>query len=179
MQSSQALYLTSNNTYTSSQYGSIWFTRDSASTVNGESFSSLIAATCANNTPGLNYTSLDDCQNFQGVGYVVQYNFTGLHTSPTYQALADQAIARYATNDPTITIKATIAPLPITQIEKSFGQSEDAFLSWFLVSQSRSVPTHSSPIGIYLISFVFRFTDGFELSIHCRIFRCICESIFL
>ena len=74
-------------------------------------------------------------ENFQGIGYVVQYNFTGLHTAPLFQSLADQALARYATGNRDITITTTIAPLPITKIEQSFGEAEDAFLAWFLVSQ--------------------------------------------
>lgn len=98
----------------------------------------------------LNYTTIEDCQNFQGVGFVVQYNFTGLHTGPLYQSLADQALARYASNDPAIVIKTTIAPLPITQLETSFGQAEDAFLAWFLVSLSILLPGIVLLFGLFL-----------------------------
>jgi hypothetical protein len=149
------LLQTSNNTYLSSQYGSIWFTRDTESTVDESSnssslFSTQISERCAELAPLLNYTSLDDCANFQGIGFVLQYNFTGLHTAPTFQSLADQALARYATNDPTITITTTIAPLPITVVEKSFGQSEDAFLAWFLVSSRRRRLLHFFPFLLLL-----------------------------
>ena len=139
-QSSKDLLETS-NIYDASQYGSIWYTRDNFTEIrggsdNGTDFSALIQQTCATESSGLNYTTVADCDNFQGVGYVIQYNFTGLHTGPLFQALADQALARYATANKDITITTTIAPLPITKIEQSYGEGEDALLAWVLVSRS-------------------------------------------
>ena len=123
----------------------------------------------------LNYTSLDDCDNFQGIGFVLQYNFTGLHTAPTFQSLADQALARHATNDPTITIKTTIAPLPITEIEKSFGQSEDAFLAWFLVSSQKALAFFPFCWFSQSIFVALCCKGGIKFSVYCRILCCICK----
>jgi len=50
-----------------------------------------------------------------------------------FQALADEAIARAALNDPNFSIQSTIAPLPVTKLEETIGKGEDAFLAWFLV----------------------------------------------
>ena len=64
---------------------------------------------------------------------MLQANFTALHVSPLYQSLADQALVRYALNNPDFTITTTIAPLPITKAEEGFGQAEDVIFVWFLV----------------------------------------------
>lgn len=81
----------------------------------------------------VNYSSPDDCIRFGGYGYVVQYNFTALHAAPLFQAVADQALIRYATGNLSLTISATIAPLPITSVEEGFGAAEDLVLVWFLI----------------------------------------------
>ena len=82
---------------------------------------------------GLNYTSLEDCVRFRGYGYVIQYNFTALHVAPLFQSLADQALIRYATRVPSMSISTTIAPLKITNIEEGLGAAEDLVLVWFLI----------------------------------------------
>ena len=141
-QSSLSLYDTS-NIYEASQYGSIWYTRDLSSEIVGDdgnstgaSFSNETKEQCELLAPVLDYITPEECTNFQGIGYVVQYNFTGLHTGPLFQTLADQALARFAMDNNEITITTTIAPLPITPRENSFGEAEDAFTAWFLVSRS-------------------------------------------
>ena len=82
---------------------------------------------------GLKYTSLEDCARFRGYGYVIQYNFTALHVAPLFQSIADQALIRYATADPSMTISTTIAPLKITNVEEGLGAAEDLLLVWFLI----------------------------------------------
>lgn len=120
---------------TASQYGAIFFTKDQFSTLDGSSVSFEQAASdaCIGLAPELNYTSADDCLDFGGVGYVIQYNFTALHVAPLYQALADEALVREALGNPDFSVECTIAPLPITKNEESFGEAEDAFNAWFLV----------------------------------------------
>lgn len=135
--SSISLY-NSSSIFAASQYGAIWYTHELGSTiVNGSSnktFVETVKSQCVTYANlGLNYTTAEDCDRFRGLGYVIQYNFTGLHTSPLYQTLADQALVRYATNNPEFTITTTIAPLPITKSEEGYGQAEDVFLVWLLV----------------------------------------------
>jgi hypothetical protein len=132
---------TSENTYESSRFGAIWFNREYESIATSESgnnsvnVSDTVLGTC-NLISGIgliNYTSSAECPRLTGISYLVQYNFTALHSGPLYQTLADQAIVRYATKNPNIIIETTIAPLPITRVEAGYGAAEDVFLSWFLV----------------------------------------------
>jgi ABC-2 family transporter protein len=82
---------------------------------------------------GLNYTTEENCFRFRGYGYVIQYNFTGIHVGPLFQTVADQALLRYALGEREITISTTIAPLPITQVEERYGAAEDLVLVWFMI----------------------------------------------
>jgi hypothetical protein len=66
----------------------------------------------------------------------LQYNFTALHVAPTFQALATEGLVRDALNDNEYTVASTIYPLPLTSIEASLIESEDAFTAWFLVCLS-------------------------------------------
>jgi ATP-binding cassette, subfamily A (ABC1), member 3 len=136
LQSSKSLY-DSSNLYASSQYGAVWYTREPESVIVGGSngtFIESIESQCRTFVQnGLNYTSEEDCLRFRGYGYVIQYNFTGLHVGPLFQSVADQALLRYATNDKEITISTTIAPLPITQAEERYGAAEDLVLVWFMI----------------------------------------------
>jgi hypothetical protein len=77
-----------------------------------------------------NYTTQANCIEFDGIGYVIQYNFTALHVAPLYQTLADQALVREATGNPDFKIQTIIHPLPITEVEKSIGAADDAFTAW-------------------------------------------------
>lgn len=132
-QSSRSLY-NSSNQYTASQYGAILFTHDSSSTVsdgNSTPYSDLVRQACIAN--GGNYTPESICDEYGGLGYVIQYNFTAPHVTPLYLSLADEALVRDAREDPNFDIRVTIAPLPITNVEAGFGKAEDAFSAWFLV----------------------------------------------
>ncbi|KAL3919610.1 MAG: hypothetical protein SGILL_003672 [Bacillariaceae sp.] len=80
-----------------------------------------------------NYTTQANCIDFDGIGYVLQYNFTALHVAPLYQTLADEALVREGTGDPDFKIQTTIHPLPITNVEASIGAADDAFTAWFLI----------------------------------------------
>jgi ATP-binding cassette, subfamily A (ABC1), member 3 len=136
LQSSISLYDTS-NLYASTQYGAVWYTREPESAVvdsiNGTFQDSIVSQCRSLVQAGLNYTTEDDCFRFRGYGYVIQYNFTGIHVGPLFQSLADQALLRYAINDREITISTTIAPLPITQFEEGIGAAEDLVLVWFMI----------------------------------------------
>jgi hypothetical protein len=150
LQSSEELLATS-SFYGASQYGAIWFSREpgSRSSKNSSVFDVDVVAACLNASA---YVSERDCERLRGVGFLIQYNFTGLHTAPLFQALADQALIRYATNKPDFVIKTSISPLPTTDIEDSFGRGEDSVMIWFLVSFPipRSAASHHSPYRSFL-----------------------------
>mmetsp|Transcript_43481 Transcript_43481/g.48976 ORF Transcript_43481/g.48976 Transcript_43481/m.48976 type:complete len:2055 (-) Transcript_43481:245-6409(-) len=80
-----------------------------------------------------NYTTEADCLARAGIGYVIQYNYTAIHAAPLYQMLADEAIVREAIGDNEFKIQTVIHPLPITTVEDSFGEAENAFTAWFLI----------------------------------------------
>lgn len=114
--------------HSGSQYGAIFFTHDSSSVVNGAtSYADTVESQCSQ------VANESECQNTAGVGYVIQYNFTAFHISPTLQTLADQALARYSLNDPDFVIETSIDPLPFTKRERNVGKEDDAFPAWFLV----------------------------------------------
>mmetsp|Transcript_3366 Transcript_3366/g.4864 ORF Transcript_3366/g.4864 Transcript_3366/m.4864 type:complete len:1961 (-) Transcript_3366:133-6015(-) len=117
--------------YKATQYGALYFSHDMDSVVGDASYDEAVVADCQSS----DFSDYRDnaCENYAGIGYVVGYNFTSFHASLVYQALADEAIVREATGDDDISIRATIHPMPITQVEKSFGQAEDAFTAWFLM----------------------------------------------
>jgi ATP-binding cassette, subfamily A (ABC1), member 3 len=103
----------------------------------GTSYADTVISQCEQVSAQTNYSQVDDCKYFGGIGYIVQYNYTALHAAPLYQALADEALVRRATGNPNFTIEATIDPLPKTLKERSYGIVEDAvasdFAAWFLV----------------------------------------------
>jgi hypothetical protein len=117
----------------SSRYGAIWFShlQDSV-TGNNSLYNETVISQCKIASQLVNYSS--DCARFGGVGYVIQYNFTALHSSLLYENLANEALVRYATNKPDFEVETTIAPLPITAVESNIGASDDALFAWFLVS---------------------------------------------
>lgn len=119
--------------YEASQYGAVLFTHDSYSLVEGSNTTYLQSAreACLENKG--NYTSATACEHYGGVSYIIQYNVTAIHVTPLFQSLADEALVRQATGEPDFNIQATIAPLPITQVEDGFGEAQDAFSAWFLV----------------------------------------------
>lgn len=69
--------------FAATQYGAIMFTHDSQSTTNGTTYNSQVVSDCeaylaSDNPAGLTSTI---CQQYQGVGYTVNYNATALHGS--------------------------------------------------------------------------------------------------
>lgn len=126
-QSSRSIYDTSQS-YGSSQFGALFFTHDRSSILDdfqNSLYSDAVDEACRSRTG--NYTSTESCDDFNGIGYVIQYNYTALHVAPLYQSLADEALVRQALNYPDFEILCTIAPLPITSKESKYGKSEDAF----------------------------------------------------
>lgn len=132
LQSSLSLSATSQS-FAASQYAALFFTHEDDSLLDdGVSlYREAAIAECQSNVQS--FTSVDDCDNFGGVGYVLQYNFTALHVSPLYQTLADEALMRQALDDDEFNIQCTIEPLPITSFEEGLGEAEDSFTAWFLV----------------------------------------------
>jgi hypothetical protein len=136
--------------YAASQYGAIFFTHETDSVIDsdGVSYDEAVYAECAAN--GGNYTSVDQCNAFGGIGIVIQYNYTALHVAPLFQVLADEAIARTALNNNTFNIECTLDPLPITASEDSYGRGDDTFLAWFLIVLS--FPFIASAFAIFVVS---------------------------
>lgn len=118
--------------YAHSKYGAVWFTHDQTSVTNGRLYNESVIEQCSFVSSLLTYRQ--DCVRYGGVGYVIQYNYTALHAALMFEALANEALVRHATDNLEFTVEATIAPLPITNVEKKIGAGEDAFAVWFLVS---------------------------------------------
>lgn len=117
----------------------------------GANFSDVVYQNCLNKSASFNYTSPDQCANrYGGHGYVIQYNFTALHVAPLFQALADEAIIRQATNNDQFRIKVTIAPLPVTNYEEGLGASEDSFYLFVLVVIS--FPIIAGAFGAFIVT---------------------------
>lgn len=100
-------------------------------TSNASTYNDEVVQTCENSTG--NYTSIEQCVDYAGIGYIVNYNFTSLHSSLLYQAIADEAILRDSHNDPDYQISTSVWPLPITRVEESYNLAQDSFSAWFLV----------------------------------------------
>lgn len=130
--SSESLFVSSHE-YVASQYGAVFFTHDSASVIDGTNSFYNTSAIQQCHATGDIYTSPEDCVRYGGYGHVIQYNFTALHVTPLFQALADEALVRQARGWTDFTVQTTVAPLPITKLEQGYGQAEDAFSAWFLV----------------------------------------------
>jgi len=122
-----------------SQYGALYFANDrfsnisetttAATTVANRSYSESVQKAC--NISLINATY--DCSVYEGLGYVVNTNFTALHASVLFQTLADEAIIRTALESNDYDIKTTIHPLRITDLENGIQQGTDAFSAWFLL----------------------------------------------
>ena len=97
----------------------------------GSNFSEAVVEACLSNKG--NYLSDAECENYAGIGYVLQYNFTAVHVAPLYQTVADEAIVREALDDDEFKINTVIHPLPQTFVEESLGAADDAFSAWFLI----------------------------------------------
>jgi len=97
----------------------------------GMNYSEAILRTCL--AQPANYSSIDDCRSYEGIGYTIQYNYTAIHAAPLFQNLADEAIIREAMSDDEFKIQTVIHPLPITSAEADLGEADDAFTAWFLI----------------------------------------------
>jgi len=130
-ESSYSLFISSSS-FAASQYGALYFAQDTNSIIqSGASYGISSASACI--TSNGNYTDRDSCKNYVGTGFVVTTNFTSLHASLLYQAVADEALVRNYRADNSFSISATIHPLPITKQEEGFASGEDAFTAWFLL----------------------------------------------
>jgi ATP-binding cassette, subfamily A (ABC1), member 3 len=97
----------------------------------GLSYSSAITDSC--HRSGQTFRDPLYCSRFGGYGYTIQYNYTALHIAPLLVNLADQALIRNALRSHDFHIDLDIHPLPITNHEDAYGESEDAFSAWFLI----------------------------------------------
>ena len=128
---SQNVYNLSDD-YAASLYGGIFFTHDEGSkTTSGSTFDDAVVRSCSGK-PG-SYRTPEQCANFGGIGYIVNYNFTSLHSSLLYQATADEALLRKYTNNSDYTITASVWPLPITSNENQYTLASNTFTAWFLL----------------------------------------------
>lgn len=130
--------------YEATQFGAISFTHDLTSLLGNDpnptnytTYADYATNRCldelSNPAEGGDYTFLtsDKCEKYRGLGYVVHYNFTAVHSGPLFQSLADEAILKR--HDPEITITPTIHPMPVTFKESEYSDSQDAFIAWFLL----------------------------------------------
>lgn len=138
------------DTSPASQYGGIFFTHESGSTTqSGETYGEQVSGNCSADRG--DYLSESECARYgTGTGYAIAYNFTALHVAPLFQMLADQSIIRHALGEMTFKLSAVIHPLPITNIEESFGAADDAFVLWFLVVLS--FPFIAGAFGTFVVT---------------------------
>ena len=111
----------------------MYFTHEERSLIqsSGQNYSEAVIEQCLNTTS--DYFNASECLNYAGFGYNIRYNTSGIHVAPLFQALADEALVREALNDDGFKIQVTVAPLPLTEPEANYGNSEDAFTAWFLI----------------------------------------------
>jgi ATP-binding cassette subfamily A (ABC1) protein 1 len=125
----------SSKVFAGTQFGGLHFTHDRVSQTMDQNYSTHVVGKCNDFVAQYPqpYFNASYCEPYGGVGYVVNYNYTALHASLIYQALADEALMREATNDDELTISATVHPLPFTDAEVAIGKGEIASNVWFLV----------------------------------------------
>lgn len=142
---SSVFILNQSNAFAASQYGGVFMTYDQYSTTqeglfsnstdnNTEevSFAESVGDACLENAD--DYLADSECALYgTGIGYTIAYNFTAIHASPLYQALADEGIVREAIGSNTFRVSATIAPMKITKRESDYAEAIDAFNLWFLI----------------------------------------------
>jgi hypothetical protein len=127
----------SKDNFAASQYGAIFFTHESDSTIidSGTSYGDTVVNLCKSFSPS--YTSDAACERLSGLGFLIQYNFTALHASPLFQALADQTIVNQfraeSGNAEDFVVDASIHPLPLTKLERGYSEAQDATSAWILV----------------------------------------------
>ena len=122
--------------FKSTQYGALYFTRDAVSSIvngsdfNGEFYDSAAKTQCENYYG--QYRTKEQCENYEGISYVVSTNFTSLHGPLLYQAIADEALINEVVAEE-VSISVTIHPLPVTFVEATFADAENAFTAWFVI----------------------------------------------
>lgn len=82
----------SSKLFAATQYGALQFTHDRFSQTDGANYSDTVIARCNafHTLFDPDFVDASYCDKYAGVGYVVNYNFTAVHASLIYQALADQ-----------------------------------------------------------------------------------------
>lgn len=140
----------SSSAFAATQYGALYVTHDMSSVVDtstGDAYSANAYEACVGRQQ--TYTDASQCILFEGIGYTVSTNFTSLHASVLYQAVADEAIIRSATAKE-VKITPTIHPLPITRVEEAYASGEDAFTAWFLLVVS--FPFIAGAFGTFVVA---------------------------
>lgn len=76
---SQSVYETSDS-FQATQYGALYYTHDGQSlTETGENYSTFVVTSCQG--VDRDYFNESDCERYRGYGYIVSYNYTGVHSS--------------------------------------------------------------------------------------------------
>ncbi len=118
--------------FMASQYGAIHFSHDAGSA----NYYNLTIANCLDQAKKEIYLNASFCKYLRGIGYVISYNFTALHVAPLFQALADEAIIRYAMDNMDYSISVSIHPLPLTSAETVYDQANNSLFAWVLLVMS-------------------------------------------
>lgn len=93
--------------------------------------------------------TVEECDRYTGLGYLIQYNFTARHIAPTYMAVATEGIAREALQQD-FKIDATLSPLPLSNLETKAAEQQDVFLAWFLLVLS--FPFIAGSFGTFVVA---------------------------
>ena len=124
LQTSSALNMTKND-FGASRYGAVFFTREFDSEFNGTDdriYSPKDECSSSGEFTYLRDESLQ-CPYLNGLGYVVAYNFTALHSSVLYTAIADENILRSSNGgNGNQKIEVTLHPLPVTAFEEGYAE---------------------------------------------------------
>eukprot|EP00594_Rhizosolenia_setigera_P014554 CAMPEP_0178972746 /NCGR_PEP_ID=MMETSP0789-20121207/21232_1 /TAXON_ID=3005 /ORGANISM="Rhizosolenia setigera, Strain CCMP 1694" /LENGTH=1341 /DNA_ID=CAMNT_0020660323 /DNA_START=1119 /DNA_END=5142 /DNA_ORIENTATION=+ len=128
-----------NVSYKTSKYGS--------TESDGSLYNVSVIEACQKN-PG-NYTTQEQCLQYNGVNYIVSTNFTSYHATVVYQALADEAIINAVLEDD-VSISVTIHPLPFTEPEKEYLQAEKGIIGWFLMMFC--FPFIAASFGVFVVT---------------------------
>lgn len=141
----------SSDVYAASQYGAIFFTHEPSSQIieTGASYNESVVQQCQLLVANSTYNTEEECLGFGYSGYLIQYNFTAYHVGPTLQALATEGLLRDALDDNEYTVASTIYPFPLTDLEASLVENEDAFTAWFLVCLS--FPFIAGAFGTFIV----------------------------
>jgi hypothetical protein len=73
------------------------------------------------------------CGRFDGIGYVLHYNFTAVHGVLMLENIATTAMSRFGANNAQLNIHTKISPLPISRLEEDLIHGEHAMIAWLLV----------------------------------------------